>query len=109
MAAVIEDTFASTNLHNTSDALNFLSQAAESAAATQLSDAQDVQQISNSGYPSQRNSVPENIFQSHINGAIQLNPQVPRVQSQNGSKMIPYHLVTAGLLTSDQVSDLVCR
>jgi hypothetical protein len=109
MAAVIEDTFASTNLHNTSDALNFLSQAAESAAATQLSDNQDVQQISNSGYPSHRNSVPESIFQSHINGAIQLNPQVPRAQSQNGNRMIPYHLVTAGLLTSDQVSDLVCR
>jgi hypothetical protein len=100
MAAAIEDTFASTNLHNTSEALNFLSQAAENAAAAQMSEdsaAQNHQRVPYQDYT----------FQSDGGGNI--GHELPRTQPTASMNLIPYHLVTMQLLSQDQIIDLVGR
>lgn len=100
MAAAIEDTFASSNLHSTSEALNFLSQAAANAAAAQVSEnstAQNLQQVSYQDYT----------FQSH--GGADMGHQIPESQYIASMNLIPYHLVTVRLLSQDQVIELVRR
>lgn len=100
MAAAIEDTFASTNLHNTSEALNFLSQAAENAAAAQMSEdsaAQNHQRVPYQDYT----------FQS--DGGGDMGHRLPGTQHAASMNLIPYHLVTMQLLSQDQIIDLVGR
>ncbi|KFY31990.1 hypothetical protein V493_00625 [Pseudogymnoascus sp. VKM F-4281 (FW-2241)] len=100
MAAAIDDTFASSNLHNTSEALNFLSRAAANAAAAQVSElstAQNLQQVSYQDYT----------FQSH--GGADMGHQMPESQYIASMNLIPYHLVTVRLLSQDQVIELVRR
>ncbi|OBT72300.1 hypothetical protein VF21_07958 [Pseudogymnoascus sp. 05NY08] len=100
MAAAIEDTFASTNLHNTSEALNFLSQAAENAAAAQMSEdsaAQNHQRVPYQDYT----------FQS--DGGGNMGHRLPGTQHTATMNLIPYHLVTMQLLSQDQIIDLVRR
>lgn len=99
MAAAIEDTFASTNLHNTSEALNFLSQAAENAAAAQLSENSTSQ--NHQGVPYQDYSL-----QTHGGD---MGDQLPGTQYAASMNLIPYHLVAMQLLSQDQVIALVQR
>lgn len=99
IAAAIEDTFASSNLHNTSEALNFLSQAAENAAAAQLSEnsaAQNHQRLSYQDYT----------FRSQGGD---MGRQLAGTQYTENLNLIPYHLVTMRLLSQDQVIELVRR
>ncbi|KFZ07856.1 hypothetical protein V502_09689 [Pseudogymnoascus sp. VKM F-4520 (FW-2644)] len=99
MAAAIEDTFVSTNLHNTSEALNFLSQAAENAAAAQMSEdstAQNHQRVPYQDYT----------FQSDGGD---MGHQLPGTQHTASINLIPYHLVTMQLLSQDQIIELVRR
>lgn len=100
MAAAIGETFASSNLHNTSEALNFLSQAAENAAAAQISE--------NSNSQSQQQVLYQNYaLESH--GGADMGHQVPESQYAASMSHIPYHLVTMRLVSQDQVIELVRR
>jgi hypothetical protein len=99
MAAAIEDTFVSTNLHNTSEALNFLSQAAENAAAAQMSEDSTAQK-------DQRVPYQDYTFQSDSGG---MGHQLPGTQHTASINLIPYHLITMQLLSQDQIIELVRR
>ncbi|OBT61479.1 hypothetical protein VE03_09349 [Pseudogymnoascus sp. 23342-1-I1] len=99
MAAAIEDTFASTNLHNTSEALNFLSQAAENAAAAQMSE-------NSTSQNHQRVPYQDYTFQTHGGD---MGGQLPGTQYTASTNLIPYHLITMQLLSQDQIIALVHR
>lgn len=99
MAAAIEDTFASTNLHNTSEALNFLSQAAENAAAAQMSE-------NSTSQNHQRVPYQDYTLQAHGGN---MGDQLPGTQYTANMNLIPYHLVTMQLLSQDQIIALVHR
>jgi hypothetical protein len=82
-SAAIDDTFASTNLHNTSDALNLLSQAALGV-----------------------NHISKSVISQHVpshDDALTDNFGI------NESDLLQYHLVVIGVLTPVQVADLVQR
>ena len=98
MAAAIEDTFVSTNLHNTSEALNFLSQAAENAAAAQMSE----------DSTAQNHRVPYQDYTFQSDGG-DMGHQLPGTQHTASINLIPYHLVTMQLLSQDQIIELVRR
>jgi hypothetical protein len=92
---VIESTFIATTLHNTSDALNFLSQAAENASHLPETHAQE-------------NAI-HNHYVSPSNRVIQSQTQSTPADPYSSHGVLPYHLVTSGLLTSAQVAELVIR
>lgn len=99
IAAAIENTFASTNLHNTSEALNFLSQAAENAAAAQLSENSAAQN---------HQHVPYHDYNFRSQGG-DIGRQLLGTPYSENLNLIPYHLVTMRLLSQDQVIELVRR
>lgn len=89
-APSVEDTFAFTSLHDTTDALNFLSQVAENASHK----AGDFRGRMNSGFSSQMT---------------QAMSKLPFEGQYLSAELVPYHLITAGLLTVAQVASLVSR
>lgn len=105
MAAVIEGTFASTNLHNTSEALNFLSQAAENAAAAQMSENLTSQNISQTAFQAQPQQ--EETYHAHMDNGVP--QQIAGNSIVDGGSILTYHLVATGLLSQIQVVDLLCR
>jgi hypothetical protein len=92
-APSVEDTFASTGLHDTTDALNFLSQVAENASH----EAVDFRGRVDSGFSSQMTRMPQAVSNLPFEG------------QYLGAELVPYHLITAGLLTVAQVVSLVSR
>jgi Fungal Zn(2)-Cys(6) binuclear cluster domain len=89
----VEDTFASTGLHDTTDALNFLSQVAENASHQP---GQFRGRIDN-GFTSQMSHMSQSISNQLLEG------------QYLGAEVVPYRLITAGLLTVAQVAGLVSR
>lgn len=92
-APSVEDTFASTGLHDTTDALNFLSQVAENASHKAV----DLRGELDSGFSSQMTHIP------------QAMSNLPFEGQYLSAELVPYHLITAGLLTVAQVVSLVSR
>jgi hypothetical protein len=92
-APSVEDTFASTGLHETTDALNFLSQVAENASHKAV----DLRGGLDSGFSSQMTHIP------------QAMSNLPFEGQYLSAELVPYHLITAGLLTVAQVVSLVSR
>lgn len=82
-ASTIKDTFASTSLHNTSDALNFLSHIASNSV-----DAQPW------------------VIPQDVSGAA---PAAPSNLETDPINVLQYHLVTIGALTSTQIAELLQR
>lgn len=89
-APSVEDTFASTSLHDTTDALNFLSQVAENASHNAV----DYRGRVDNGFSSQVTQAASNL---------------PFEEQYLSAESVPYHLITAGLLTVAQVVSLVSR
>ena len=92
-APSVEDTFASTGLHDTTDALNFLSQVAENASHKAV----DLRGGLDSGFSSQMTRMPQAVS------------NLPFEEQYLGAELVPYHLITAGLLTVAEVASLVSR
>jgi hypothetical protein len=92
-APSVEDTFASTGLHDTTDALNFLSQVAENASHK----AGDFRGRIDSSFSSQMTHMP------------QAMSNLPFEGQYLGAEVVSYHLITASLLTVAQVVGLVSR
>lgn len=92
-APSVEDAFASTGLHDTTAALNFLSQVAENASHNAV----DFRGRVESGFSSQMTHIPQGI------GNLQFEGQYL------SAELVPYYLITAGLLTVAQVVSLVSR
>lgn len=109
----IESTFIATNLHNTADALNFLSQAAENAS--HLPENRAGENSIHSHYVSSSNNVslPNNISSSShvssLNHVAQPAGQSMPTEQYTNHGVLPYHLVTSGLLTGAQVAELLSR
>jgi hypothetical protein len=82
-APSVEDTFASTGLHDTTDALNFLSQVAENASHRAV----DFRGRVDSGFSSQMTHMPQAISNLPLEG------------QYLSAELVPYHLITVGLLT----------
>lgn len=95
IAPTIEDTFACTSLHDMADALNSLSQAAEKASHLQ------------------EQFIPQNGMTESFTQPLKDISQGTGIGVSDGqylhSAVIPYYLITAGLLTVDQVEGLVAR